>query len=1202
MSVSVRTIERLKSACLLVMVLLVFSACSSKSYDEVNRLNEIAYGEHYRNLDSTEYYARKALELSDGYNDGRAEAYNNLAFCSMARMNYTLARAQLDSVENETSNQVELLIADIQRMRLCQRESHNKEFYDYRERARHRIRRITEEYEMLSAHERRRMIYANSDFDIVTSTYYYYVGLEQQSVEAINRINPDGEILQDTAQYLNYLYNVGAGGSITKGTQEEINQREFDYLMRCYQLSLRYNYPFWEANSMQAISEHLQVPAYRDKLIHDNLTAVKYLNVDNIPDSLLPGNLAQRSLDLFVKYGDVYQTAGAYRTLAQCYWQTNDYYSSLLCLQDALFKNTAIKQAPDLVASIREQLSVVYSAIDDKPRSDYNRNIYLDLQEQTRQDRYLEARADQLNQSAHLLNFLIIVIIFLIVGLVVLLFILNRRRKNKNDVQSFDKLLQPLEEWKHANENSVAQLNRKYEDICEETEVNALHIRNSKRRNIEQRAKVALVNSITPFIDRIINEIDKLSSRKKESAEIQEERYAYVAELTDKINDYNAVLTEWIQLRQGELNLHIESFPLQPLFDIVAKGRMGFVLKSIDLDVKPTEDIVKADKILTLFMINTMANNARKFTPNGGTVTISSTSADNYVEISIEDTGVGMTPEQLANVFKLKVEGFEQTKQSTELLSVAAEEKSHGFGLLNCRGIIDKYHKLSPLFNVCIIAADSKPGKGSRFFFRLPKGVQRALTCLLIMTLSCATSLPAAENTSPRYKTTTPVTQYADSAYYCNIRGEYARTLLFADSARQCLNKEYLKLQPHGTDTMLYIGGVSEAMAEINWLHKGLKLNYDAILDIRNESAVAALALHQWELYRYNNKVYTMLYKETSADKTLSSYVRFMQRSETNKNVAIIILVLLLLAVFPAYYFFYYRHKIHFRFCVEKVGHINDILLSQTDDSEKLHKIQSIATNRFPFLLQNIVRQIVSSLQSSIEAGKKQRTHIELAEDELRRSQYEGNKLHISNNVLDNCLSTLKHETMYYPSRIKQLVESNNRQLQSISEVASYYKELYTLLSKQAMRQVESVKMDCYAIPVEEIFTKAFHLSLSTADIQLLGDKEMLRYLFEILLKQSGEKELDIEVNAKDMRYVTIRVPMKKLQITDEECLNLFTPHSMQSIPYLLCRQIVRETGETTNARGCGIMAERNTDGGATIVVTLAKGTKTSHQNLHVKN
>ena len=51
---------------------------------------------------------------------------------------------------------------------------------------------------------------------------------------------------------------------------------------------------------------------------------------------------------------------------------------------------------------------------------------------------------------------------------------------------------------------------------------------------------------------------------------------------------------------------------------------------------------------------------------------------------------------------------------------------------------------------------------------------------------------------------------------------------------------------------------------------------------------------------------------------------------------------------------------------------------------------------------------------------------IELAQDEARRSLFEENQLHVQNMVLDNCLSTIKHETIYYPSRIKQVADKLN--------------------------------------------------------------------------------------------------------------------------------------------------------------------------------
>ena len=61
---------------------------------------------------------------------------------------------------------------------------------------------------------------------------------------------------------------------------------------------------------------------------------------------------------------------------------------------------------------------------------------------------------------------------------------------------------------------------------------------------------------------------------------------------------------------------------------------------------------------------------------------------------------------------------------------------------------------------------------------------------------------------------------------------------------------------------MVMEGGSDSMPAELKWFHDGVRTNYDIILDIRNECAVAALALNEWDLYVYNNRVYTSLFKE----------------------------------------------------------------------------------------------------------------------------------------------------------------------------------------------------------------------------------------------------------------------------------------------------------------------------------------------------
>ena len=532
----------------------------------MDKLNSLSYAYHYRNIDSAQANAVRAYKLSDGYSEGRAEACNNQAFVCIVRMQYDEAEKLLDEVLETSDNQVERMVAYVQHMRLCQRRSRNREFHEYRQLADGALSRINEERHQLSARQLRRLHYAESEYAIVNSTYYYYVGLEKKSIEALYAINPN-EVQRDTAQLLNWLYNIGAGGIITQGTQQEINQQEFDHLMRCFLIARQGDYPFFAANALEALSEHLMDPDYRRQLLEDNLPAMKFINPEGVDEDMLSGWLAENALNIFEQYGDIYQIAGAYRTLASCFRQIGDYESALYNLEQAL-SDSLIYQAPDLVASIREQLSVAYAAIDDKPQSDYNRNLYLDLQETTRQDRQLEARASQYEKTAGQLNLMLIAVVIAIILLLFSLWLFNHmnRRKRREDIP--DDL---------------------FEQKREQLAVQRLRVENGERLSLEQRAKISLVNSITPFIDRIIHEVGE-KERRREGVS-SEEAMDYIRELTDQINDYNEVLTYWIQLRQGDLSLHIESFPLQSLFDLLGRGRTSFQMKGIDLEVQPTEAV-----------------------------------------------------------------------------------------------------------------------------------------------------------------------------------------------------------------------------------------------------------------------------------------------------------------------------------------------------------------------------------------------------------------------------------------------------------------------------------------------------------------------------------------------------------------------------------------------------------------------------------
>lgn len=1163
-----RYIHTLLTLLPLAVAALLSVACSDTgNRAEVDRLNDVSYSYHYRNLDSTRAYAKRALELSQNYDDGRAEALNNLAFVEIARMNYARAFTILTSIPEQTDNQIEQLVSDVQLMRLCQRRSENKNFYHYLQHAQDCLKRIHEDEGLLDERQRARLIYARSEFAIVYSAYLYYLGQLRQSTEALMSIDAGGDVVRDTAQLLAYYYNVGSGGILSGTTHERVVQAEFDNLMRCYLLSRQYHYRYWEANSLQAISEHLQNDDDRRRLTADNLQEIDFVNVDQMPDSLLSGNLAQRALTLFEAYGDVYQISGAWRTLSTSYRNIGDYNSAYACLTNALEKDTAINAAPDLVASIREQMSIVCSAMGDKQRSDYNRNIYLDLQERTRQDRQLEARAEQLSFSLRQLDFMIVAVIVLIAIIIGLLSYFGYLRHKQRRMVSTDKLLAPLDEWKQKCE---AKYEEKQEEI-EETEDEASMKKSQKEHygeiSVEQRTKIMIASSVVPLINRLTREFD-IVSEENCTPESRDEHLAYAGQLVDSIAECNQQLTKWIRLKQGGLQLNIKSFMVKDVFDVIRRNATDYLRHGITLHVDDNDAVVKADPVLTLFMVNTIAENARRYTPEGGEVKVTAEEADDYVEISIADNGSGMSKEQLDGLFTRKI-----IKDSTN----DKTEGGHGFGLINCKGIIDKYRKTSSIFSVCSISAESEVGQGSRFFFRLPKGVKRMLTVAVLLVCQCVMTLASTERFNNIADMETRARAYADSAYNCNIKGQYKRTVVFADSCIRLLNRIYPERIPNASRRkrlMTLNGDYPAVAAELQWFRDSVKANYGTILDLRNETAVAALALRDWNLYSYNNAVYIQLFRECSADNTIASYVKTMQQAESNRSVAMIMLIVMFVSIFPAYYLLYYRHRMYYRLCVDKIAEINRVLTDETIPSEeKLKRIDTLwpedspgknakrTADRRPKELHNVVKAIRNSVEEDLNREREMHEQEELAKDALRRQTMECDRLYVSNSVVDNCLSSLKHETMYYPSRIRQVLdggELTQEGLVSLRELANYYRMLYTALINQTVHTRYRI------CSMDEILTT-------------------MNYLFAILKRKNGGVPPLRSTTPYGNSYVQLTATLDRCtERVDSH--KLFTPYT-DDFDYLVCCQIMRDIGDFTGMRASGIQAYYDAD--ARLVIKL---------------
>ena len=1406
----------------------------------IDSLNGKAYAYRYRSLDSSYKYANEAYRQVNFYKSGKAEASNNLGFCAFMAMDFDRAEALHKEVYKLTKNELELLIADIGLMKICQRTAMNKEFYDYRNSALKRMKRIREESDLFAdRHEALRLDYAFTEFFIVSSIYYYYLQQRQEAITSLNRI-PEDEALTDTNQLLYYHYIKGSASLVEATKPEDRKMREFDQLYITWRTAVQTNHPYFEGNGLQGLA-NLMVSPNNFELFRTRRGYA--LDQFGFPvDSLLPLRMAQRALEKFREYNDLYQIAGAYVSIGKYMNEHGRYTEALDTLAKALdcvnqhhmlyYHHAAdtldklhvfvegdttytgvpwimqedVRTVPEWISRIREQLSVSYAGLGMKYASDYNRNIYLDILNYTRQDKELESRYLSLEADSRQMTLVLSLVIVGLVLVVILWWFFNKRSKIRNQVdverlqriltlcrditssipmnvpliqQGIDQLfgkgrlqleipeegkaalvplhrlnrdekalvhvLEPYIVWAADNEQMVEALSDERMQLEKQRYVYEQHIAGNKRQNLIKKACLAIVNGINPYIDRILNEVHKLTERGYiDNAKIKKEKYQYIDELVTTINEYNDILALWIKMKQGTLSLNIETFSLNELFELLGKGRRAFEMKNQKLEIEPTTVMVKADRALTLFMINTLAENARKYTPEGGTIKVyARTTEDAYVEISVEDNGRGISEEDVAHiigekVYDSRVIGMKNAADP----EVLKENKGSGFGLMNCKGIIEKYKKTNDLFRGCVFDVESELGKGSHFYFRLPSGVRKAMGVLLLCLLlplgmvSCLHDPipPMLQDgdsivvvTDSAYEDLLDVaSDYANAAYFANVDENYELALQYIDSAMLFLNEHYEKYarpdRPHR-----YMKLVGEGTpAEISWWNELFDSDYHVILDIRNEASVAFLALKQLDAYSYNNSAFTDLYKLQGEDQTLEAYCRQLERSNTNKTVGIILCFVLLIVSLVGYYFLYMRKRLQNRLNLEQVLEINQKVFAaslvrpqEQENAEALQREESMlkeipqrivdeafgsvnelltidrmgiavyneTTHRLEYAsrpgqeMPEMVEQCFSSgkylseqhLQAiplMVEAGSEHQCvgvlylerregteqetdrllfelvaryvaivvfnavvklatkyrDIESAHEETRRASWEDSMLHVQNMVLDNCLSTIKHETIYYPNKIKQIVGRLNTQklseteereaVETMTELIEYYKGIFTILSSCASRQLEEVTFRRTVIPVQELLDAAgkyfkklmknrperIELEIESMEAKVIGDVNQLRFLLENLIDEALTVREDgvIRLQArKDNEYIRFLFTDTRREKSVEELNQLFYPNlarmtsgekgELRGTEYLVCKQIIRDHDEFAGHRGCRINAEPAEGGGFTVYFTIPR-------------
>ena len=198
----------------------------------------------------------------------------------------------------------------------------------------------------------------------------------------------------------------------------------------------------------------------------------------------------------------------------------------------------------------------------------------------------------------------------------------------------------------------------------------------------------------------LATEIEKLSHK---------EIVSFSSELNNNLKNLYALienLLKWSMMQRNILEYKPVKVNLYGLTKrIIDITNQNAVKKDISIsNFVNKECIVFADVDMLSSVIQNLITNAIKFTPAKGRIIISSNEKKNYVEVSVQDTGIGIGEEKLSNLFEFS---------TIFTTNGTAGEKGTGLGLSLCKEFIEK--------NNGKIWVESELGKGSKFTFTLHK-------------------------------------------------------------------------------------------------------------------------------------------------------------------------------------------------------------------------------------------------------------------------------------------------------------------------------------------------------------------------------------------------------------------------------------------------------------------------------------------------
>ena len=164
-------------------------------------------------------------------------------------------------------------------------------------------------------------------------------------------------------------------------------------------------------------------------------------------------------------------------------------------------------------------------------------------------------------------------------------------------------------------------------------------------------------------------------------------------------------LLELSLLESGQVELHLAPLPIKPIVEeVIEEAADRAALAGVEASMEIPDDLAyvvgEEDKVRQV-LVN-LVENAIKFMPDGGRVSVGATENGRMVEVSVEDSGMGIPPEHLPHVF----ERFYKVDRSRG-------EEGTGLGLAIVKHIVQLHSG--------DVRVESREGSGSTFYFTIPR-------------------------------------------------------------------------------------------------------------------------------------------------------------------------------------------------------------------------------------------------------------------------------------------------------------------------------------------------------------------------------------------------------------------------------------------------------------------------------------------------